>query len=329
MSEFGFESFPSIKTMSKVCPADQYDFFSPIMKNHQKNSAGNKKIMNYMKKRFSIPKDFLRQVIVSQITQAEAMEYGIEHWRRNRNDFHCMGSLYWQLNDCWQVASWSSLDYYGRWKALQYYTKRFYQSIFASVIESKESVELWGTNDTLQPFPGIYQWKILNSSGKELKGGSEESEILPCSSKQIKIVDVKSINKIKLSRRNNVIFYVLLDKKTKQVVSRGFRLFENPKNFNLKDPNLQYQITKIKADSLEIEVKSEKIAFYVFIDSDELDFIATDNFFPLMPNESIKIKLKVYVPWDEKDKNKYDLTRYSKDELQRKIKIQSLYELIK
>lgn len=95
MSEFGFESFPSMKTISSFCPSDQFDLFSPIMENHQKNAAGNKKILKYMKKRFIIPKKFENQIILSQITQAEAIEYGVEHWRRNRNEFHCMGSLYW------------------------------------------------------------------------------------------------------------------------------------------------------------------------------------------------------------------------------------------
>ena len=126
MSEFGFESFPSIKTLRSFCPLDQLSFHSPIMENHQKNRSGNKKIIAYMKRRFLIPKEFEKQVVLSQITQAEAMEYGVEHWHRNRTNFHCMGALYWQLNDCWPVASWSSIDYYGRWKALHYFAKRFF-----------------------------------------------------------------------------------------------------------------------------------------------------------------------------------------------------------
>ena len=86
--------------------------------------------MKYMKRRFLVPKKFENQVVLSQITHGEAMEYGIEHWRRNRDEFHCMGSLYWQLNDCWPVASWSSLDYYGRWKALHYITSSAFPSFF-------------------------------------------------------------------------------------------------------------------------------------------------------------------------------------------------------
>nr|MDO8113248.1 glycoside hydrolase family 2 TIM barrel-domain containing protein [Candidatus Sigynarchaeota archaeon] len=152
-SEFGFESFPEIKTCLEFCPSEQFDFDSPIMKNHQKNSGGNQKIMDYMKKRFRVPADFRKQVILSQITQAEAIEYGVEHWRRNRNGQHCMGTLYWQLNDCWPVASWSSIDYSkqlaenherpGRWKALHYFAKRFYKPVIISIAESMKECELW------------------------------------------------------------------------------------------------------------------------------------------------------------------------------------------
>ena len=97
-----------------------------------------------MRKRFTIPPEFAKQVILSQITQAEAIQYGVEFWRQNRNEFHCMGSLYWQLNDCWPVASWSSFDYYGRWKALHYLAKRFYSPLLPSIKEEADSIEFWG-----------------------------------------------------------------------------------------------------------------------------------------------------------------------------------------
>ncbi|MEJ2249964.1 MAG: glycoside hydrolase family 2 protein [Candidatus Lokiarchaeota archaeon] len=129
ISEFGFESFPSIKTISDFCSPEQLDLNSPMMENHQKNNAGNDKILKYMKKRFIIPESFEDQVILSQITQAEAIIYGIKYWRKNRINNQCMGNLYWQLNDCWPVASWSSIDYFGRWKALHYCIKRVYQPI--------------------------------------------------------------------------------------------------------------------------------------------------------------------------------------------------------
>ena len=209
MSEYGFESFPSLKTLATFCPPEQFDFYSPIMNNHQKNSAGNKKIMRYMKRRFTIPEKFEQQIVLSQITQAEAIEYGVEHWRRNRNDFHCMGSLYWQLNDCWPVASWSSLDYFVRWKALHYFAKRFYQPIFPSVKEGNP-VEFWITNDLNSSNEVILQWKILNSNGDVLLDGSFNSRILPFSSLKLGNIDVSIINKEPLQKQNNIIFYIVI-----------------------------------------------------------------------------------------------------------------------
>jgi len=299
MSEYGFESFPSMKTIASFCPSNQYDFHSPIMENHQKNRAGNKKIMKYMKRRFSIPEKFEQQVILSQITQGEAIEYGIEHWRRNRNDFHCMGSLYWQLNDCWPVASWSSLDYYGRWKALHYIAKRAYKPFFASVKEEDKSVEFWISNDLRISKTGILEWKIINSEGKTLINGSKEELIPPCSSILVESVDLSEINKNKEDLRNNIIFFSLEDnEKNEGDIYHGFRLFDNPKNFRINNPHLSYNIKELNTNpegerTFSITIESESIALYVFIESNSVDFIASDNYFSLEPGKIREISIRI------------------------------------
>jgi len=298
MSEFGYESFPSIKTIEDFCPTEQFNFFSPIMENHQKNPAGNKKIFNYMKKRFSIPQRFEDQVVLSQITQAEAIEYGVEHWRRNRNDYHCMGSLYWQLNDCWPVASWSSLDYYGRWKALHYYAKRFYHPIFASVKEDNNSIEFWITNDSRTPQKFLYEWKILESNGTMLKKGLFKSNIHPCSSKRLGIINTTDIHQTKDDLQNHIVFFKLIyDNLEGEQLFHGFRLFTAPKKFPLKDPFISWELNEIfcgESNKKEYEVKltSKDIALYVHIDSNKFDFVASDNFFSMEPNETRIISLK-------------------------------------
>ncbi|NVM02194.1 MAG: glycoside hydrolase family 2 protein [Candidatus Helarchaeota archaeon] len=302
MSEYGFESFPSIKTIETFCPPDQYEFNSPIMRNHQKNWAGNRKIKRYMKKRFIFPKNFEKQVILSQITQAEAIEYGIEHWRRNRNEFHCMGSLYWQLNDCWPVASWSSLDYYGRWKALHYIAKRAYRPFFASVMEEPKKVEFWVTNDLRFSKEGTLKWSILNAEEKTLISGSEKVKIPPCTSILVETVDVRAINKTKDEMRNNIIFYSLEDSEQNGFEPfHGFRLFEKPKNFPLRDPGLSYKIEEIESNNkneryYSMMITSKNIALYVYVYSEIVDFVASDNYFSLAPAESRKIILRISLP---------------------------------
>jgi len=325
MSEFGFESFPSLKTIKEFCPIDQYDFNSPIMENHQKNLAGNQKIMDYMEKRFSIPEDFEHQVILSQITQAEAIEYGVEYWRQNRSDYHCMGSLYWQLNDCWPVASWSSLDYYGRWKALHYFAKRFYQPLFASVKEEPNQIEFWVTNDFKKSCEIELEWKILHSDGNPLMKGVYKSEVSPCSSLKLGLEDVSEINKQQLDLQNNIIFYKLYSKTGKrELINNGFRLFDAPKFFNLRDPEIVIssgEIEENKNPKVQLKLKAKNIALYVNIESDLVDFIASDNFFSMEPDETrdIDIEIKTIL---ESGK------RLSKQEIIKSFKIQSLYDII-
>jgi beta-mannosidase len=325
MSEFGYESFPPIKTIENFCPSEQFDFFSLIMENHQKNSAGNKKILNYMKKRFKIPSEFENRVILSQITQAEAIQYGVEHWRRNRNDFHCMGALYWQLNDCWPVASWSSLDYYGRWKALHYFAKRFYQKVFASIKEDKNSVEFWLSNDLKERKSVVFEWKIFNSDSNKISEGIFEVDILPLSSKMVGSLNVNKIDIVEENIQDHIIFYQL---KThdKIIIDQGMRLFDAPKRFDLQDPIIKWEILKINDDDstdLEVEVKvsNEFIALFVFLDSEEYDFVASDNFFSMEPNQVRLIKLNQL--------KKRDGSSLSIQEIKKEaFNIRSLFDLI-
>ncbi|MFX1567495.1 MAG: glycoside hydrolase family 2 protein [Promethearchaeota archaeon] len=327
MSEFGFESFPSLKTVKSFCPDNQLKFNSSILENHQKNSAGNKLIIRYMKKRFSTPEEFENQIILSQITQAEAIEYGVEHWRRNRNEFHCMGSLYWQLNDCWPVASWSSLDYFGRWKALHYFAKRFYSPVFASVKEKKNSVEFWGTNDHTKPHSLILEWRIYDSNGNVLKDGVFENLLNPCCSKKFGTVDVSDINKTREDLQNHIIFYKFQEAQSSNSnIIKGFRLFDNPKSFPLKDPELDYEIHQIEIGNLnkrdvKLIITTKHIALYVFIESNFLDFIASDNYFSMEPNERRVIILRNILPV-----NSEKLIRI--EEIKEKIYVKSLYHLL-
>ncbi|MFW9894532.1 MAG: glycoside hydrolase family 2 protein [Candidatus Thorarchaeota archaeon] len=323
MSEFGFESFPSLKTIQRFCSVDQYNFNSPIMENHQKNLAGNQKIMDYIEKRFSIPQEFENQIILSQITQAEAMEYGVEYWRQNRTDYHCMGALYWQLNDCWPVASWSSLDYFGRWKALHYFAKRFYQPLYASVKEEADQVEFWVSNDLKKSCAIELEWKILNASGSILSKGINSATILPCTSSLIHTSDVSEINVDQSSLQNNIVFYKLnLIEKDKMTLHRGFRLFDAPKYFKLSDPELKYKWEEINNNLFKLSLNTKKIALYVIISSDLVDFIASDNYFSICPDETFAIEIEILGKAENYKGN-------SKQNILESFKIQSLYDINK
>ncbi len=300
MSEYGFESFPPMKTIESFCPPDQLDMYSPVMENHQKNPAGNKKIMRYMERRFNVPVDFAKQVVLSQITHAEAMEYGVEHWRRKRTDFHCMGSLYWQLNDCWPVASWASLDYFLRWKALHYVARRIYAPIFPSVVESKKTVEFWMTNDLVARVSGTFSWRVMDAAGGILLEKSIELELPPCTAIQVDATDVSSLNRTKNDHRRHIIFYEFtvakikpegfFEKKIDQEALHGFRLFDHPRYFPLEDPELEI-VSFTPGPNPILKVKAQKIALYVHLVSEIYDFVASDNFFALQPGENRTLHL--------------------------------------
>ena len=135
-SEFGFQSFPSLKTVRTFAEEEDLNIFSPVMESHQKNPSANGKIMTYMSANFRYPRSFDDLLYVSQILQGCAIRYGVEHWRRNRG--RCMGTLYWQLNDIWPAASWSSIDYENRWKALHYMAAGFYAPLTSALFAERD-----------------------------------------------------------------------------------------------------------------------------------------------------------------------------------------------
>lgn len=274
MSEFGFESFPEIKTILSFADKNSLSFRSKIMENHQKNGAGNKKIMSYMKKRFSVPKDFKKQIILSQLTQAEAMEYGIDHWRRNRRDYRCMGALYWQLNDCWPVASWSSVDYFGRWKALHYFARRFFSPLYCSTADFNTFAEFWGVNDTREDLSAIFEWCHVDEKGLIFCEGKKNINL--------RALDSTSILKLDTRDSKGILFYSLI--RAGSAVFRGMKLLKAPKEYQFINPNLTYEIRNTGTARFEVDIHAEYPAVYIHLESD-FDFKMSDNFFSLNADE--------------------------------------------
>ena len=330
MSEYGFESLPPLKTIKTFCPDSDFNFFSAIMENHQKNSAGNAKILKYMKRRFNIPVSFQNQVVLSQITHGEALEYGIEHWRRHRNNFECMGSLYWQLNDCWPVASWASVDYFGRWKAPHYFVKRSYAPVLISIKESKDDVEIWGTNDLQYSVQSAVKWCIKDNLGNIKYQNSVEVNLDPCCSILIDKITTKKLSISQRELKNHVIFYSSQFKGSASQKDRvfGFRLFKDPKSFPLHNPHLDFDILpingvnmeKLNASSFQITITAEVIALYVHINMSDYDFVASDNYFSLQPKESRTITIKIT--------SKGFKNREKLEDLKKKITLESLFSLM-
>ncbi len=148
MSEFGFQSFPELSTIKKFSKEEDWFLDSKVMLSHQKHPRGNSLIQEYMKREYNQPKDFHKFIYASQVLQAEGMRIGLEAHRRSQP--YCMGTLYWQLNDCWPVASWSSIDYYGNWKALHYVAKDVFSPLALSISNNKTKYSVWVMSDKRQ-----------------------------------------------------------------------------------------------------------------------------------------------------------------------------------
>lgn len=312
MSEFGFESFPDMKTIAEFAPKEAYSFGSDIMENHQKNGAGNAKIMRYMRQRFSIPKTFEKQVTISQLTQAEAMEYGIDYWRKQRHDFRSMGALYWQFNDTWPVASWSSVDYYGRWKALHYFAKRFFAPVYCSVMESNRNAEMWIVNDLREDLNLTLKWSVQNGEGKVLH--SDEMGVMAPAADSVLAKDL-NIRPFRrgLSTRNLVLFWELVREDGK-VASRGFELFNKPKFFKARKAVYSPSVEQVSSTEFVVSLTSSENALYTHFNT-PYDFTASDNFFHLIKGEPYEVTLNTWEPISLEDFNAG-------------LKVESYYELI-
>ena len=191
-SEFGFQSFPCLKTVESFTLPEDRNIFSRIMEKHQRSWGANGKILSYLSQTYLYPTSFETLLYASQLLQAEAITYGVEHMRRNRG--RCMGTLYWQLNDVYPVASWASVDYYGRYKALHYAAKRFFEPLFISCEETGEfttrhdvneercvtyetKAKLCVNNDSMRDIKGEVNYKLCNKNGEVLLSGSKQVSV--------------------------------------------------------------------------------------------------------------------------------------------------------
>ena len=284
LSEFGFQSFPCEKTINSFTLPEERNIFSRVMEMHQRNGNANGKILNYLSNTYRYPTEFGALLYTSQLLQAESIKYGVEHFRRNRG--RCMGTLYWQLNDIWPGASWASIDYFGRYKALQYYAKRFYAPVLISckeigerdtrnivnmerTVDYETKAQLSVHNDTLMEITAVAIWELRDTGGHIIQCGETPVTVAPMSVQTLPEMDFH-----KCDVNNTYLSYRLIC--NQEICSEGSILFTAPKYFCFEDPNLHCQV-----NGNEITVYADKYAKSVQIDSPDSDFILSDNFFDM------------------------------------------------
>lgn len=289
-SEFGFQSFPCLKSVEQFTLPDDRNIFSRVMERHQRNQAANGKILSYLSQTFRYPNSFDDLLYASQLMQAEAIRYGVEHWRRNRG--RCMGAIIWQLNDIWPVASWASIDYYGRWKALHYVAKRFFAPVMISAEEEGElsqnpkineyhpaplekSFRLNVCNETLRDVTGEVVWALRTPDGAIVRQNQQTLTIPAMSAKWLDKVDCADAS----LTGHYVSFAFVVDD---VALSEGTCIFCAPKHFEFVDPRLTVET---RGDTLV--VTSHAYAKQVWLESEDADLLLDDNAFDMNPGTKV------------------------------------------
>ena len=301
VTEYGFQSFPEMRTVESFTqPEDRTGIFTPVMLAHQKNNEGNSIIHDYLARDYPEPKDFASFLYVSQVLQAEGIKIGAEHFRRSRPD--TMGSIFWQLNDCWPVASWSSIDYYGRWKALQYYARRFYAPILVSPHVEDGSVKVYIVSDKTSATQATLRVRLMDFDGEVLLAESQQVSIEPLSSKVYVTWPLKKLTDAGAADTAHVFVVAEILSASKAagpsgdlamsatILSRNLVYLAPVKQIQLKPAALKVEVTGEKG-SYTVEIDSPVLARDVYLSFGNLDVKVADNYFDLLPGMTTDVTL--------------------------------------
>jgi beta-mannosidase len=278
MSEFGFQSFPSYEAVKYINGNDSISISSKAFQTHQKHPRGFSIIENYMERDYPIPDNDEDYIYMSQLVQAHGLVMGFEAQRRAKP--YNMGTLYWQLNDCWPVVSWSSIDFMGNWKALHYKTKKAFSDVLVSSRVEGNILKTWIINDNLQIEKGELSLRILDFEGKIIWKKSERVEVTSSSS-EIKFE--LDLNTIQFEKEKVVLVSRFNDETT-------HFYFSKPKDLKLNLGVIQKKITK-SGGGFTIELKSETLQKDVFLYSNSKGHFS-DNYFDILPNETVRVHFK-------------------------------------
>jgi len=285
-SEFGFQSFPEPSTVASFTHHSDRNITTYVMEHHQRSGIGNTKIMQHMLDWFRLPTSFDMTLWLSQVLQGIGMKTAVEHWRRSMP--RVMGALYWQLNDCWPVASWSSIDSLGRWKALHYMAKRFFAPLFVSAVadEQGKNVALWLVNDLRTSQRGLIRWQLTNLSGKRLVGAAFGATVGAQRSKRVGSLDIAR-HLDRHGKRNVILWLEFAGRRAVFSENEGF--FARPKHMDLRDPCLDVAAAEGGSGTLVLNVRASKVALWVWLSCRGADVRFSDNFFHVRPGRTVCI----------------------------------------
>jgi beta-mannosidase len=280
MSEFGFQSFPEFNAVKKYTTEEDWDINSDVMKSHQRSSIGNNTIEEYLLRDYQKPKNFEMFLYVGQLLQARGITIGIEAHRRNMP--FCMGSLYWQLNDCWPVASWSGIDYYGNWKALHYSVKdAFKQTIISNTITG-DTFNVSVISDGINNTNGSLELVAMDFFGNIIYSTSKDVEILSNKSLVYLHEDLETLKNGYNS--SEIVIVTTLSVNDTNIIDQNIFYFEKPKDLELPPSNIELQLQQLDDNTISIVLSTNALAKNVYLQSNVGGHFS-DNYFDLLPNQ--------------------------------------------
>jgi len=293
MSEYGFQSFPDFASVKRYTAPDGSDWNieSPVMLSHQRHPRGNPLIRTYMERDFRKPKDFASFLYVGQVLQGIVIKYAAEAHRRAMG--HNWGTLYWQLDDCWPVASWSSIDYYGNWKAEQYFARKFFAPVLVSPVLEKGVVSVFGVSDRRAALPARLTARVIDFAGNTLS--RVDQNVMLAANASRAYMTFKEGDLLKGADPSKVLLVTELAADGAPP-SRNLLFFKKTKDLQLPRPEIKLAVAPGANGTLAVTVAAKQLARNVFLSRGAVDGFFDDNYFDLLPGETVTVTFRPRAP---------------------------------
>jgi beta-mannosidase len=298
VTEWGLQAFPSMLTIRTFANDDELMLDSAVIRHRQRSKLdwlqlgfdGNDLIKWYVEQYHDAPEQFEHFVYLSQGLQAEAYKTAIEAHRSAMP--HCMGSLFWQLNDCWPTISWSTIDYFSRWKAAQYAVQKAFMPVIVTVKRTNSSVMVYVVSDKINAFDATLQVRLIDFSGNTIFESVKEVEVSPNTATLLLEKDLSSL--LPKDKAGDKVFDIRLLTGDKQIAD-NMLFFVKPKDLQLARPDLQYCLRRTDKKYL-VSLESDTLVRHLCIETPDPDARFSDNFFDLLPNQQKNVVIKSSLP---------------------------------
>ncbi len=290
-SEFGYQSFPSMEVIRTYADEDQFNLTAPVMEHHQRNRGGNSRIIEMFSRYFRMPTGFRNFVYLSQVQQGVAIRTAVEYWRSLRPV--CMGTLFWQINDCWPVCSWASLNYGGKWKLLHYMAKRFYAPVMLTVFRRADDapVEIWGVNDRLEVRTGLMSARLYDFADNVLWKDEKRVSLAANGAKKLADYAVEKMTRLAPSE-----VFLVVELTTGEGTVRNDLFLTEYKCCRLPDADVRVASVATVEGGFEVAIAAPQAAFFVTVDAEGIAGEFDDNAFTMLGGETRILRFKPKEP---------------------------------